>query len=176
MDRYGKLMPKREHRKLMLELAGIHYNTPVEMPVVNIEPTSRSNRAKITKSPATLIAEKQSAEIKSNAPIVTDTLPVVQEPVVEQQQVIVKPENVITIPSGVKIPKGVVNILGQTIANIQVLSYNETESATPRGQNGKLLPHVNCHCNTCNSDFVMNAYWITGGSKKDCGCTSKRKG
>ena len=55
-SRFGNLMPKDEHHKLMRELVGIHYTEgrPVESP--NILPPSRTGRVTTTKSPATLVS------------------------------------------------------------------------------------------------------------------------
>ena len=75
----------------------------------------------------------------------------------------------------VKIPKTVAGLIGQTFANVKVLSYNAEESLIPRGEKQKPLPHVDCKCLKCGSKFVVNAYRVSGGSQKSCGCDSKRK-
>jgi hypothetical protein len=92
---------------------------------------------------------------------------------------------VITIPEPVaeiselltvKIPKTVHEMIGNTFNGfVKVLSYNADESLIPRGEKQKPLPHVDCLCLKCNTKFVVNAYRVSGGSQKSCGCDSKRK-
>ena len=178
-SRYGKLMPKDESRKLIHDLTQRYYvdGRPVESP--NILPPARANRVTVTKSPATLVAlNEQPLPIEPIVAPVVVAQPEVTAPTEEKPvpQVIVKQENVIATPppTGVKIAKKVLEMLGQTVASITVLAYDETESLIPRGEKQRPLPFVKCHCNACGRDFSMNVYNI--GPKKDCGCTSKRKG
>jgi hypothetical protein len=153
MGKYDKLMPKSEHRKLMLELAGKHYNTT---PVADVTPApTRPPREKITKSNATLVAEK-------------NTVPVEPEPV--KEQIVTKPENIIEVPKPA-MSKSVAEMIGQTVNGFQVLSYNE--SASSDTSKGRALPHVNVICPHCKNEFVANAYNIKGGQKKHCGCLKK---
>ena len=125
--------------------------------------TPRPKSEKVTKSPATVVAEKNATP---------DVEPEVPE--VVEEQVITKPENVIEVPNP-SIPKGVRALIGNTYANVKVLSYNADESLIPRGEKQKPLPHVNCECLKCGKSFVVNAYRVSGGSQKSCGCDSKRK-
>ena len=75
-----------------------------------------------------------------------------------------------------KIPKTVASMIGGTFNGfVKVLSYNADESLIPRGEKQKPLPHVDCECLKCGKKFVVNAYRVSGGSQKSCGCDSKRK-
>ena len=180
-SRYGRMMPKAESRRLIRELASKYYvdGRPVESP--SIAPT-RGKRETNTKSAATLVAlNEQPLPIEKPVESTVPVEPVVATTVEAQQPVAPviteKPAPVVSVPTGsVKIPKGVAAIIGTTVANLEVISFNETESRVLRGKVQKPFPYVNCHCKLCGSDISMNAYWITGGNKKDCGCTSKRKG
>lgn len=70
--------------------------------------------------------------------------------------------------SDVKIPKTVASLIGTTVNDIEVLSYNREESLIPRGKKNMPLPHVNCKCK-CGKVFVVNAYRVSGGQTKSCG-------
>ena len=159
MDRYKNLMPKEEHRKLMAHLVNAHYTPSAFVNTDNIPtPLLHAKKEKVTKSPATLTAEKNETPVS-----------------VEPEQTIVHPENVITIPEP-HIPKTVAAMIGNTFNGfVKVLSYNADESLIPRGEKQKPLPHVNCECLKCGKKFVVNAYRVSGGSQKSCGCDSKRK-
>jgi hypothetical protein len=101
-------------------------------------------------------------------------------PVTKRPKVIVTPETkpveVAPVPevktavvSDVKLPKTVASIIGKTFDSVTVLSYNREESLIPRGKKNMPLPHVNCKCK-CGKEFVVNAYRVSGGSQKSCGC------
>ena len=99
-SRYGRMMPKAESRKLILELATKYYveGRPVESP--NILPPARPNRVTTTKSPATLIAlNEQPLPVETPVPVV----PIVAPVVVAQPEVVApteeKPAPVVVIPS-----------------------------------------------------------------------------
>ena len=134
------------------------------VPEINAPPRPRGKKiTTVTKSVATMIANGEPPPAQPDPPQnVVPTVAVIRE---------VKAQ-----PSGAKkVSKSVQAILGQTFGYIQVIDLNEVASAdTSKSKAGKALPHVNCHCTNCNSDFVMNAYWISGGQKTDCGCLLKR--
>jgi hypothetical protein len=141
-------------RRSMREIAKKYYDNqptevaPVETPAIPRPPKS----APVTKSQATIIAE---------APT--------------RPEVVVTKEVTVAEILDKAIPKTVASMLGQTFASVKVLSYNASESLIPRGEKQKPLPHVDCECLKCGTKFVVNAYRVSGGSQKSCGCDSPRK-
>jgi hypothetical protein len=145
-------------RHSMKEIAKKYYdNQPVSTPVQEapVHPPRPTTVEKFTKSPATLVADGT--------------------PVQPKIQAITKPENVIDVPKPT-MSKAVAEMIGNTFnGGVKVLSYNASESLIPRGEKQKPLPHVDCECLKCGTKFVVNAYRVSGGSQKSCGCDSKRK-
>lgn len=137
-------------KRSILEIAEKYYvgKLPTVEPEAPVTP--RPKVEKITKSPATLVAEKNAVE--------------------PEKQVVVKPENVIEVPQPI-MPKSVAAMIGETFNGIKVLSYNV--EASQDASKGRALPHVNAICPKCEKEFVANAYNIKGGQKKHCGCLRK---
>ena len=177
---------RAENRRLMKALHEEFYmHSKVEDEPVAVQSVKEKSEL-VTKSPATKIAENQ--------------LSVIEMP--PDEQVITKPENVIEVPEPVNndtptipersaeemidtpaiasasammnLPKTVKNLIGKTFGNVEVLSYNVKESLIPRGKKQIPLPHVDCKCK-CGNVFVVNAYRVSCGQTKSCGCDSKRK-
>ena len=155
-----------------------HYNqlrskeTPAETPAP-VVPLKKE--MPITKSVATMTAEtevitEQSVKVEPeivvlNTITATETTP---EPTITTQET-----SIMNVPPN--LPKTVAGLIGNTYSSVKVISYNNTESLIPRGKKQMPLPHVNCHCLKCDKDFVVNAYRVSAGSQKSCGCDSKRK-
>jgi hypothetical protein len=140
-------------KRSMREIGEKYYpiNSPAPMSVETPVEPPRPKAEKITKSPATIIAE---------APV---------EPVTTKEVAVVEVLDKL-------IPKTVASMIGNTFnGGVKVLSYNATESLIPRGEKQKPLPHIDCECLKCGKKFVVNAYRVSGGSQKSCGCDSTRK-